>query len=129
MSTEAAIWDVLTGQAAVVVTIVVLGIGLKATLALLNYGRAGFDIRMTVRSSINGFLVSIPVVGGATIGFYEALGEAGPSTVTELTFIATQIAAIVGIDKVAKDVGIKRKAPAQKDTNPDTDPAAESEKY
>lgn len=103
----AATLDGLLGDPAVqtVLFIVLAGVGIKALLAFCNHGKKGFDVRMTIRSAIIGLITSVPLV-------YTDITNTNIETAGgQLVAIFLGIAAVVGVDKLAKDVGVVVKKP------------------
>ena len=84
------------------VIITTTAIGLKALLALLQHGRAAYDYRLTIISSIVGFLISIQIV---VVAIEHLPVDAAASTY--LTLIAAQVLAVMGIDSAGKKIGQK----------------------
>lgn len=101
-------------QVQLVLLIVVAGIAVKAILAWCNHGKKGFDIRLTVRSAIIGLITSVPLV------YTDIVNTDTSNPGAALVAIFLGIAAVVGVDKLAKDVGVVVKKPA-----PPTLPAGE----
>ena len=87
-------------------TVVVVGVLIKAILAWCNHGGA-FDARLTIRSSIMGIL------GGYAIVFASltAASVNGVAPPIDIPHVIAGIMTVIGTDKVAKDVGriVKKK--------------------
>ena len=84
------------------VMITLIGVGLKAVIAVLRHGRQVYDFRMTAVSLILGFLVSLQLVSTSI----ENLPAEAAST-TYLIIIIGEILTVMGVDSGAKSVGQK----------------------
>ena len=84
------------------VAITLIGVGLKAVIAILRHGRQIYDFRMTAVSLILGFLVSLQLVSTSI----ENLPAEAAST-TYLIIIIGEILTVMGVDSGAKSVGQK----------------------